>query len=81
MKEDYKHKYFGESTIFIWHVDLIKGCFFAEMTPKSGRQENVVNDRNINAIQAILQENRQMICEKIYTSINITKTSMFCNLH
>lgn len=77
MKEAYKDKCFGESTIFRWHGDFKKGRLSAELAPRPGRPKSVVNDRNVNTVWVILQENRRMTCEEIAASTNISKTSIF----
>ena len=50
MKEAYKDKIFGESTIFRWYDDFKKGFLVAEPAPQLGRPESVVNNRNVGAI-------------------------------
>ena len=47
-KEDYKYNCFGKVTIFRWHGDFKKIHLSAELALKTGRAENVVNDRNVN---------------------------------
>ena len=74
MKEAFN---FGESMIFRWNSDFKKEPFSSKLTPKPGLSESVVNDRNVNIIGAVLEENRQVICEEFVASINILKTSIF----
>ena len=58
MKDAYKEKCFNESTIFRWHSNFKKGRLSAKLAPKSTRPKNNVDDRNVNSVWAILQDNR-----------------------
>ena len=49
----------------------------AVLALKPVRPKSVLNDRNVNAVWAILQENPRMTCEEIEASANISKTSIF----
>ena len=75
VKKAYKGKYFGESSNFRWHGDFKIGCLSVELAFKSDQPESAVNKQK--TVWVILQENRQMICEEIAASTNISKTSIF----
>ena len=81
MKEAYKDKCFGESTIFRWHDDFKKGCLSSELVPKPSRRENIVNDENVNNVWVILQENQRMTRDEIAVLTNISKMPILHILH
>ena len=56
MKETYKC--FGEPYNIRWFSDFQKRRLTAELASKPKQRDSVVNDRNINTVRAILQENR-----------------------
>ena len=77
MKEAYKDKCFGMSTIFRWQGGFQKGC----LVPKPDQPDSVMNDKNVDTMGAILEENQRMTCERA-ASTNILKTLIFrilCN--
>ena len=53
MKEAYK-----QINDYRWHDDFRKGKLSAELAHKPVRLESVVNERNVNIMWVILQENR-----------------------
>ena len=70
MKETFKDKCFGESTVFRWYGDFKKGRLSTNFALKLSQPENVVKGRNVNTVWTILQENRRMTCQEIIASTN-----------
>ena len=60
IKEACKDKCFGKSIIFRWHGDFKVRHMSAELAPKPGQPESVVNDQNNNTMWIILQEKHGM---------------------